>query len=84
MKQSELQYAFETQQSICDRLTDELARRSNEIDTLHGKLQDKEATIAALGATNRKLNTEIEKYKQIHKANYEKDFLTAMGETTDN
>ena len=54
MKQSELQYAFETQQSINDRLTDELARRSNEIDTLHGKLQDKEATIAALGATNRK------------------------------
>ena len=84
MRQSELQYAFETQQSICDRLTDELARRSNEIDTLHGKLQDKEATIAALGATNRKLNAENEKYKQIHKANYEKDFLTAMGENTDN
>ena len=80
MRQSELQYAVETQQSICDRLTDELARRSNEIDTLHGKLQDKEATIAALGATNKKLKIEIEKYQQIAKATYEKDMLTALGE----
>ena len=65
MKQSELQYAFETQQSTNDRLTDELARRSNEIDTLQGKLQDKEATIAALGATNRKIKNRNKKNQQM-------------------
>lgn len=55
MNKDNLQYAFETQQSINDRNTDIIGTLTSEITALRVKIQDKENTIAALGATNRKL-----------------------------
>ena len=75
---------LEGEQSKTDRLIDIIGKNNLHIDDLLAKNEEQKRTIAALGATNRKLNAENEKYKQIHKANYEKDFLTAMGENTDN
>ena len=75
---------LEGEQSKTDRLIDIIGKNNLHIDDLLAKNEEQKRTIASLGATNRKLNAENEKYKQIHKANYEKDFLTAMGENTDN
>ena len=58
MNKDNLQYAFETQQSINDRNTDIIGTLTSEITALRVKIQDKENTIAALGATNRKLKIE--------------------------
>ena len=80
----EIKYMLEGEQSKTDRLIDIIGKNNLHIDDLLAKNEEQKRTIAALGATNRKLNAENEKYKQIHKANYEKDFLTAMGENTDN
>ena len=75
---------LEGEQSKTDRLIDIIGKNNLHIDDLLAKNEEQKRTIAALCATHRKLNEENEKYKQIHKANYEKDFLTAMGENTDN
>ena len=80
----EIKYMLESEQSKTDRLIDIIGKKDLHIDDLLAQNQEHKQTIKILGATNRKLNTENEKFKQIHKANYEKDFLTAMGENTDN
>ena len=80
MNKDNLQYAFEVQQSINDRNTDIIGTLTSEISGLRSEIQEKKNTIAALGATNRKLKIENDKYKQIEKATYEKDMLTALGE----
>ena len=80
----DIKYMLEGEQSKTDRLIDIIVKNNLHIDDLLAKNEEQKRTIAALGAPNRKLNAENEKYKQIHKANYEKDFLTAMGENTDN
>ena len=84
MNKYEIKYMLESEQSKTDRLIDIIGKNNLHIDDLLAKNEEQKRTIAVLGATNRKLNAENEKYKQIHKANYEKDFLTAMGENTDN
>ena len=53
MNKDNLQYAFETQQSINDRNTDIIGTLTSEITALRVKIQEKENTIAALGASNR-------------------------------
>ena len=61
MNKDNLQYAFETQQSINDRNTDIIGTLTTEITALRSKIQEKENTIAALGATNRKLKNDLDK-----------------------
>ena len=80
----DIKYMLEGEQSKTDRLIDIIGKNNLHIDDLLAKNEEQKINIAALVETNRKLNAEKEKYKQIHKANYEKDFLTAMGENTDN
>ena len=65
MNKDNLQYAFETQQSINDRNTDIIGTLTSEITALRVKIQDKENTIAALGATNRKLKSAWTEYIQM-------------------
>ena len=90
MNKDNLQYAFETQQSINDRNTDIIGTLTSEITALRGKIQDKENTIAALGATNRKLKNDLDKcMDRIHSddvetANIEKNFKNFIGESTNN
>ena len=90
MNKDNLQYAFETQQSINDRNTDIIGTLTSEITALRVKIQDKENTIAALGATNRKLKNDLDKcMDRIHSddvetANIEKNFKNFMGESTNN
>jgi len=90
MNKDNLQYAFETQQSINDRNTDILGTLTSEITALRVKIQDKENTIAALGATNRKLKNDLDKcMDRIHSddvetANIEKNFKNFIGESTNN
>ena len=90
MRQSELQYAFETQQSINDRNTDIIGTLTSEITALRVKIQDKENTIGALGSTNRKLKNDLDKFMdRIHSddvetANIEKNFKNFIGESTNN
>ena len=90
MNKDNLQYAFETQQSINDRNTDIIGTLTSEITALRVKIQDKENTIAALGATNRKLKNDLDKYMdRIHSddvetANIEKNFKNFIGESTNN
>ena len=80
MNKDNLQYAFETQQSINDRNTDIIGTLTSEITAHRVKIQDKENTIAALGATNRKLKNDLDKcMDRIHSddvetANIEKNF----------
>ena len=76
----EIKYMLEGEQSKTDRLIDIVAKKDLHIDSLNAEIQENKQTIKLLGATNRKLNAENEKYKQIHKAAYEKDMLTALGE----
>jgi hypothetical protein len=54
MNKDNLQYAFETQQSISDRLTDIIGNLTSQIAVKDSEIQEKKNTIAALGATNRK------------------------------
>ena len=88
MNKDNLQYAFETQQSINDRNTDIIGTLTSEITALRVKIQDKENTIAALGATNRKLKNDLDKcMDRIHSddvetANIEKNFKNFIGEST--
>ena len=90
MNKDNLQYAFETQQSINDRNTDILGTLTSEITALRVKIQDKENTIAALGASNRKLKNDLDKcMDRIHSddvetANIEKNFKNFIGESTNN
>ena len=90
MNKENLQYAFETQQSINDRNTDIIGTLTSEITALRVKIQDKENTIAALGATNRKLKNDLDKcMDRIHSddvetANIEKNFKNFIGESTNN
>ena len=90
MNKDNLQYAFEIQQSINDRNTDIIGTLTSEITALRVKIQDKENTIAALGATNRKLKTDLDKcMDRIHSddvetANIEKNFKNFIGESTNN
>ena len=90
MNKDNLQYAFETQQSINDRNTDIIGTLTSEITALRVKIQDKENTIAALGATNRKLKNDLVKcMDRIHSddvetANIEKNFKNFIGESTNN
>ena len=90
MNKDNLQYAFETQQSINDRNTDIIGTLTSEITALRVKIQDKENTIAALGATNRKLKNDLDKcMDRIHSddvepANIEKNFKNFIGESTNN
>ena len=71
---------LEGEQSKTDRLIDIIGKNNLHIDDLLAKNEEQKRTIAALGATNKKLKIEIEKYQQIAKATYEKDMLTALGE----
>jgi hypothetical protein len=90
MNKDNLQYAFETQQSINDRNTDIIGTLTSEITALRVKIQDKENIIAALGATNRKLKNDLDKcMDRIHSddvetANIEKNFKNFIGESTNN
>jgi len=90
MNKDNLQYAFETQQSINDRNTDIIGTLTTEITALRSKIQEKENTIAALGATNRKLKNDLDKcMDRIHSddvetANIEKNFKNFIGESTNN
>jgi|TARA_R100001198_G_C5223907_1_gene205151 hypothetical protein len=90
MNKDNLQYAFETQQSINDRNTDIIGTLTSEITALRVKIQDKENTIAALGASNRKLKNDLDKcMDRIHSddvetANIEKNFKNFIGESTNN
>ena len=90
MNKDNLQYAFETQQSINDRNTDIIGTLTSEITALRVKIQDKENTIAALSATNRKLKNDLDKcMDRIHSddvetANIEKNFKNFIGESTNN
>jgi|TARA_Y100000114_G_scaffold49515_1_gene45194 hypothetical protein len=90
MNKDNLVYAFETQQSINDRNTDIIGTLTSEITALRVKIQDKENTIAALGATNRKLKNDLDKcMDRIHSddvetANIEKNFKNFIGESTNN
>ena len=90
MNKDNLQYAFETQQSINDRNTDIIGTLTSEITALRVKIQDKENTIAALGATNRKLKNDLDKYMDripsddVETANIEKNFKNFIGESTNN
>ena len=90
MNKDNLQYAFETQQSINDRNTDIIGTLTSEITALRVKIKDKENTIAALGATNRKLKNDLDKcMDRIHSddvetANIEKNFKNFIGESTNN
>ena len=90
MNKDNLQYAFETQQSINDRNTDIIGTLPSEITALRVKIQYKENTIAALGATNRKLKNDLDKcMDRIHSddvetANIEKNFKNFIGESTNN
>ena len=90
MNKDNLQYAFQTQQSINDRNTDIIGTLTSEITALRVKIQDKENTIAALGATNRKLKNDLDKcMDRIHSddvetANIEKNFKNFIGESTNN
>ena len=90
MNKDNLQYAFETQQSINDRNTDIIGTLTSEITALRVKIQDKENTIAALGATNRKLKNDLDKcMDRIHSddvetANIEKKLKNFIGESTNN
>ena len=90
MNKDNLQYAFEVQQSINDRNTDIIGTLTSEITALRVKIQDKENTIAALGATNRKLKNDLDKcMDRIHSddvetANIEKNFKNFIGESTNN
>ncbi|OCW78327.1 hypothetical protein AKH19_00935 [Pelagibacteraceae bacterium GOM-A1] len=90
MNKDNLQYAFETQQSINDRNTDIIGTLTTEITALRSKIQEKENTIAALGATNRKLKNDLDKcMDKIHSddvetANIEKNFKNFIGESTNN
>ena len=90
MNKDNLQYAFETQQSINDRNTDIIGTLTSEITALRVKIQEKENTIAALGATNRKLKNDLDKcMDRIHSddvetANIEKNFKNFIGESTNN
>ena len=76
----EIKYMLESEQSKTDRLIDIMGKDRHHIDDLYSQIQEHKQTIAALGATNRKLKIENDKYKQIEKATYEKDMLTALGE----
>ena len=76
----EIKYMLEGEQSKTDRLIGIIGKNNLHIDSLNAEIQENKQTIKLLGATNRKLNAENEKYKQIHKAAYEKDMLTALGE----
>ena len=73
MNKYEIKYMLESEQSKTDRLIDIMGKDRHHIDDLYSQIQEHKQTIAALGATNRKL-------KQIEKATYEKDMLTALGE----
>ena len=90
MNKDNLQYAFETQQSINDRNTDIIGTLTSEITALRVKIQEKKNTIAALGATNRKLKNDLDKcMDRIHSddvetANIEKNFKNFIGESTNN
>ena len=90
MNKDNLVYAFETQQSINDRNTDIIGTLTSEITALRVKIQDKENTIAALGASNRKLKNDLDKcMDRIHSddvetANIEKNFKNFIGESTNN
>ena len=90
MNKDNLQYAFETQQSINDRNTDIIGTLTSEITALRVKIQEKENTIAALGASNRKLKNDLDKcMDRIHSddvetANIEKNFKNFIGESTNN
>jgi len=90
MNKDNLQYAFETQQSINDRNTDIIGTLTTEITALRSKIQEKENTIAALGASNRKLKNDLDKcMDKIHSddvetANIEKNFKNFIGESTNN
>ena len=90
MNKDNLQYAFETQQSINDRNTDIIGTLTSEITALRVKIQDKENTIAALGATNRKLKNDLDKCMDrirsddVETANIEKNFKNFIGESTNN
>jgi len=90
MNKDNLVYAFETQQSINDRNTDIIGTLTTEITALRSKIQEKENTIAALGATNRKLKNDLDKcMDRIHSddvetANIEKNFKNFIGESTNN
>ena len=90
MNKDNLVYAFETQQSINDRNTDIIGTLTSEITALRSKIQEKENTIAALGATNRKLKNDLDKcMDKIHSddvetANIEKNFKNFIGESTNN
>ena len=90
MNKYNLQHAFEMQQSINDRNTDIIGTLTSEITALRVKIQDKENTIAALGATNRKLKNDLDKcMDRIHSddvetANIEKNFKNFIGESTNN
>ena len=66
------------------RLIDIIGKDKHLIDDVYSQIQEHKQTIAALGATNRKLKIENDKYKQIEKATYEKDMLTALGKETIN
>ena len=80
MNKYEIKYMLESEQSKTDRLIDIIGKDKHLIDDLLAKNEEHKRTIAALGATNRKLKIENDKYKQIEKATYEKDMLTALGE----
>ena len=90
MNKYNLQHAFEMQQSINDRNTDIIGTLTTEITALRSKIQEKENTIAALGASNRKLKNDLDKcMDRIHSddvetANIEKNFKNFIGESTNN
>ena len=75
---------LEGEQSKTDRLIDIIGKNNLHIDDLLAKNEEQKRTIAALGATNRKLNAENEKYKQIHKATLWKRFSNSYGWKYDN
>ena len=87
MNKDNLQYAFETQQSINDR--NRYYRHFNFRMQHYSKIQDKEKHMFP-GATNRKIKNDLDKcMDRIHPddvetANIEKNFKNFIGESTNN
>ena len=80
MNKYEIKYMLESEQSKTDRLIDIIGKDKHLIDDLLAKNEEHKRKIAALGEKKRKIKIENDKYKQIEKATYEKDMLTALGE----
>ena len=83
MNKYEIKYMLESEQSKTDRLIDIMGKDRHHIDDLYSQIQEHKQTIAALGATNRKLKNDLDKcMDRIHSddvetANIEKILKTS-------